>query len=86
MLLGIYLSFHCNLNDLEIIEWANLSHLLSSIVLRNLDDYWSWPLDPSNNFTVKSLMEALVGTPTPSANGHYSVIWKDIICFFASNY
>lgn len=61
----------------KLLNGDNLSCLLSLIGLRNLDDYWSWPLVPSNNFSVKSLIEALVGTPTLSPNNLYSVIWND---------
>lgn len=74
-----YLEFEFTITSMiwKLLNGDNLSCLLSWIGLRNLDDYWSWPLVPSNNFSVKSLIEALVGTPTLSPNNLYSVIWND---------
>lgn len=50
-----------NLTELEVIEWASLSRYLAPIKLHPFSDSWLWPLDPSSNFIVKSLIANLVG-------------------------
>lgn len=64
-----------NLNDLETLEWVPLSHILSSVRLCPLPDAWSWMLEPSSSFSVKSLMDDLAGMVEP--RDLYSIIWKD---------
>lgn len=68
-----------NLNNLETNEWAaNLSHFVSMIRIRNCNDLWSWLLNPSHAFSVKSLMEDLSGASDPIVGRLYKVIWKDV--------
>lgn len=67
----------CNLNDLEIFEWATLSHLLSLVRIRPTSNTWIWPINPSLTFTVKFLMANLVGSVESPRKDLYSIVWKD---------
>lgn len=68
-----------NLNDLESIEWAALSLFLPSVHLRLLLDSWIQTIDPSSTFTVKSLMDDLVGSLDFQVKEVYSAFWMDHI-------
>lgn len=43
-----------------------------------LYDSWSWPLDPSHVFSVKSLLGDLVGFSDSTSSGLYEVIRSDV--------
>lgn len=66
-----------NLNDLETAELVSLSYLLSSVTIHNYNDSWSWPLDSSNNFTVKSLVTALMNNLDCPTSSLHKVIWSN---------
>lgn len=71
------LSLHRNFNDLETIEWANLSYLLSSIHFWHSPNSQMWPLDPSMKYYVKLLVGDLVNLAFLLAKDLYMMIWKD---------
>ena len=66
-----------NLNDLEISEWATLSHNLSFVRICTTSDTWTCTIDPSLNFTIKSLMADLVGRGLVDSTSKdlYHIVW-----------
>lgn len=66
-----------NLNNLETNEWGGLSHLLAPICLQNSPDSWTYPLNSSLHYSVKSLMEHLVGIANHLIKDIYSVTWDN---------
>lgn len=66
-----------DLSDLETLEWVALSQFLFSVRFRLSLDFWIWAINPSSSFSVKSLIDDLVGTVDPHVKDLYSAIWLD---------